>query len=59
MSLRGEVLPCSATTAGLLVYRVTFRVGDNIEVNNTTAILDDVMITVLTPPRKLGFAIDY
>ncbi|MBX3474789.1 MAG: hypothetical protein KF754_10430 [Planctomycetes bacterium] len=58
MSLKGAVLP-SGNTVGVLVYRVYFRVGDKIEVNNVTAILDDVTVTVLTPPRKLSFIVDY
>lgn len=58
MSLKGAVLP-SGNQVGVLVYRVYFRVGDGIEVNNVTAILDDVSVTVLTPPRKLSFIIDY
>lgn len=58
MSLKGAILP-SGNTVGILVYRVYFRVGDTIEVNNVTAILDDVTVTVLTPPRKLSFIVDY
>ncbi len=58
MSLRGAVLP-SGNQVGLLVYRAYFRVSDTMDVNNTSAILDDVTVTLLTPPRKLTFIIDY
>jgi len=58
MSLKGAVVP-SGNQVGVLVYRVYFRVGDGIDVHNVSAILDDVTVTVLTPPRKLSFIIDY
>ncbi|MBE7491334.1 MAG: hypothetical protein HS108_06200 [Planctomycetes bacterium] len=58
MSLRGARLP-SGNQVGILVYRVYFRVADGIEVNNVSAVLDDVTVTVLTPPRKLSFIVDY
>ncbi|MCC6464244.1 MAG: hypothetical protein IT463_02760, partial [Planctomycetes bacterium] len=58
MSLNRTVLK-SGSSVGVLVYRARFRVGDNLKVNNVTPILDDVTVTVLTPPRKLSFVIDF
>lgn len=58
MSLRGAVVP-SGTQVGMLMYRVHFQPGDDLTANNTTAYLLDVTVTVLTPPRKLWFLIEY
>ncbi|MCB9932445.1 MAG: hypothetical protein H6841_03395 [Planctomycetes bacterium] len=58
MSLQGAMLP-SGTKVGVLLYRAHFRVGKDIVVNNVTAYLLEVKVTVMTPPRKLAFVIEY
>ncbi len=58
MSMRGALLP-SGNKVGLLMYRVHFRVGKEIVVNNVTPYLLEVKVTVLTPPRKLAFVVEY
>ncbi|MCA8936943.1 MAG: hypothetical protein KDB68_12155 [Planctomycetes bacterium] len=58
MSLRGAVLP-SGSKVGVFIYRAHFRVGKDIIVNNVTPYLLDVTMTVLTPPRKISFVIEY
>lgn len=57
-TLKGSRLS-SGAQVGVLLYRAHFRVGDGIEVNNVTPYLLDVTVTVLTPPRKLSFVIEY
>jgi hypothetical protein len=51
----------AGTTVGILVYRVHFICPDSqaVPVNNVTAYLDDMTLTLLTPPRKLAFVIEY
>ena len=58
MSLHGALLP-SGNRVGVFMYRAHFRVGKDIVVNNVTPYLLDVTVTVLTPPRKLTFVIEY
>jgi hypothetical protein len=58
MTLNNAILP-SGNKVGVLLYRAHFRVGKDITVNNVTPYLLDVTVTVLTPPRKLTFVIDY
>lgn len=58
MSLQGAVLP-SGAKVGMFIYRAHFKVGANIPVNNVTPYLLDVTVTVLTPPRKVTFVIEY
>lgn len=58
VSLRGAVLP-SGARVGMLIYRAHFRPGTDLEVNNVTPFLLDVQVTVLTPPRRLTFVVEY
>lgn len=58
MTLKGAKLP-SGQQVGVFLYRAHFRIGDEIVVNNVTPFLLDVTVTVLTPPRKLSFVIEY
>lgn len=58
ISLENALLP-SGQQVGLLLYRAHFEVGDKLVVNNVTPYLLQVRVTVLTPPRKLSFVIDY
>lgn len=58
MSLNGAVLN-SGETVGILMYRAYFQVGENLQVNNVTPFLLDVTVTVLTPPQKIWFTIEY
>lgn len=58
MSMRGAILP-SGSKVGMLLYRAHFRVGRDIVVNNVTSYLLEVKVTVLTPPRKLAFVVEY
>ncbi|MBZ0137990.1 MAG: hypothetical protein K8I27_16660 [Planctomycetes bacterium] len=58
LTLKGTKLP-SGQEVGVFLYRAHFRIGDNIKVNNVTPYLLDVTVTVLTPPRKLSFVIEY
>lgn len=56
--LKNAVLP-SGANVGVLIYRFYFEAADNIKTNNVTAYLEDVTITVLTPPIKLSYSIDF
>ncbi len=60
MSLNGVKLN-AGNTLGVLVYRIHFISPDStvVPVANITAYVDDVTLTVLTPPRKLAFVIEY
>ena len=58
MSLRGAVLP-SGNKVGVFLYRAHFQTSTSINVNNVTPYLLDVAVTVLTPPRKISFVIEY
>ncbi|MCA8913419.1 MAG: hypothetical protein KDB82_17095 [Planctomycetes bacterium] len=58
MSLRGAVLP-SGNKVGVFLYRAHFQTSTSINVNNVTPYLLDVTVTVLTPPRKISFVIEY
>jgi hypothetical protein len=58
MSLQNAQLQ-AGQQVGVFVYRAHFDVGDRVMVNNVTPYLLQVRVTVLTPPRKLSFVIDY
>lgn len=58
MSLNGVVLP-AGDRVGVLLYRAYFRGADGVQVQNMSVHLDDIKVTVLTPPRKLSFIIDF
>lgn len=58
MSLEGSTLP-SGAQVGVFIYRVHFQTAEDITVNNVTPYLLDVTVTMLTPPRKLSFIIEY
>ena len=58
LTLEGSKLP-SGQQVGVFLYRAHFRIGEDIVVNNVTPFLLDVTVTVLTPPRKLSFVIEY
>lgn len=57
-SLRGATLP-SGERVGMFIYRAHFEPSPTVEVNNVTPYLLDVTVTVLTPPRKTSFVIEY
>jgi hypothetical protein len=59
MSLNNALMPSGSMQTGLLVYRVYFQVGDEITVNNVTPFLLDVTVTVLSPPQKTWFMVEY
>jgi hypothetical protein len=56
--LRDAKLP-AGSSVGAFIYRFYFEAPDGKDVNNVTAFLDDVTLTLLTPPRTLSFSIDY
>ena len=60
MSLNGVKIN-AGNTLGVLIYRIHFISPDStvVPVANMTAYVDDVTLTVLTPPRKLAFVIEY
>lgn len=58
VDLEGAILP-AGSSIGAFVYRFYFEAPDGKNVNNVTAFLDDVTLTLLTPPRRLSFSIDY
>lgn len=60
LSLQGAKLN-AGSTVGLLVYRLHFISpnAQKVPVANVTAYVDDVTLTILTPPRKLAFVIEY
>lgn len=60
LSLQGQKLN-AGTTVGVLVYRLHFVSPDpqKVPITNVTAYIDDVTLTILTPPRKLAFVIEY
>ncbi len=60
VSLQGQKMN-AGTTVGMLVYRLHFVSPDaqKVPVTNVTAYIDDVTLTILTPPRKLAFVIEY
>jgi len=60
ISLNGVKLN-AGDTVGTLMYRVYFVSPDptKVPVTNVSAVLDDITLTVLTPPRKLAFVIEY
>jgi Tfp pilus assembly protein PilX len=63
MTLNNAVLP-SGSRVGVLLYRAHFHASTDpnfalYSVNNVTPYLLDVTVTVLTPPRKITFVIEY
>ncbi len=60
MPLNGAKLN-AGQAMGVIIYRVHFVSPEakDVPVANVSAYLDDVTLTVLTPPRKLAFVIEY